>query len=83
MLTLGQGEAIVEKINNQDMPKDPEEILAQYTPSQLTSIARGLGRTTTIGRQPNGLPITREGEVVRAMMAQNRRTASPPELPAA
>ncbi|MEK7561336.1 MAG: hypothetical protein AAB541_00530 [Patescibacteria group bacterium] len=44
---------------------------APLTPEESSAV-RGLGRMTTIGREVNGLPITRRGEIIEGIMKRNR-----------
>ncbi|HET9850114.1 MAG TPA: hypothetical protein VFP35_00575 [Candidatus Saccharimonadales bacterium] len=46
------------------------ERVAAMTPDEISRIVRGLGRSTIIGRQENGLPITEASLIMDEILRQ-------------
>lgn len=46
--------------------------IEKMSQEEITYIARGLGRSLFIGRQPNGLPITERSIAVEELLKRNR-----------
>ena len=46
----------------------------RLTPEEITSIARGLGRSTLVSRQANGLPITARAHQLEQLMGQSQQS---------
>ena len=63
------GETYIEKLGKESPPLYPRGI----TREEFNIVARGLRRTTTVGREPSGLPITVEGQIIAEALELNRQ----------